>query len=83
MPLATEIEQFCPFRPGKDVNMLGVKPSWFEGPQCPLQVVVGRKNGLDHGVGHPIGLSARHKHLSTGGKGRCRTPPSCGVAYRG
>jgi len=25
MPLATEVEQFCPFRPGKDVNMLGLK----------------------------------------------------------
>jgi hypothetical protein len=25
MPLATEVEQFRPFRPGKDVNMLGVK----------------------------------------------------------
>jgi hypothetical protein len=25
MPLSTEVEQFCPFRPGKDVNMLGIK----------------------------------------------------------
>ena len=28
------------------------------------------QNGLDHGVGHPIRLCARYKHLSTGGQGR-------------
>ncbi|SRR6266540_5674709 len=33
--------------------------------------------GLDHGVGHPSGFWARPKHLSTGGKGRARTPMSC------
>ena len=26
--------------------------------------------GLDHGIGHPIGLYARRKHLSTQGQGR-------------
>jgi hypothetical protein len=35
--------------------------------------------GLDPGVGHPICLCARHKHLSTGGQGCERTPRSCSL----
>ena len=30
--------------------------------------------GLDHGVGDPSSLCARHPHFSTGGKGCSRTP---------
>ena len=36
--------------------------------------------GLDHGVGHSMGLCARRKPLRTRGKGHWRPPPSCRVA---
>jgi hypothetical protein len=39
--------------------------------------------GLAYDVGHPIGLCARQKPLSTGGKRRWRTPRSCRVATCG
>src|SRR5262245_18537386 len=37
--------------------------------------------GLDQGVGHPSCLGTRPKHLSTRGKRRVRTPPSCCKPY--
>src|SRR5262249_45025773 len=39
--------------------------------------------GLAHGVGHPSCLGTRPPHLSTGGKGQVRTPPSGYEATRG
>src|SRR5262245_48287193 len=39
--------------------------------------------GLDQGVGHPRCLGTRPKHLSTRGKRRARTPPSCCIPYIG
>jgi hypothetical protein len=50
---------------------------------CPVPTPDDRLLGLDHGVSHPICLCARQKHLTTGGKGRWRTPLSCRVAKRG
>src|SRR5262249_40185426 len=37
----------------------------------------------DQGVGHPRCLGTRPKHLSTRGKRRARTPPSCCIPYIG
>jgi len=34
----------------------------------PVMVKRVDKEGLDHGVGHPIDLRAKHTHLSMGGK---------------
>jgi hypothetical protein len=39
--------------------------------------------GLAQGVGHPNSLCARHKHLSTRGKRRSRTPTPCCVPNSG
>src|SRR5438552_1041663 len=45
-----------------------------ESQGCRVRIV---RAGIDHGVGHPSCLDTRPKHLSTRGKGRARTPPSC------
>ncbi len=68
---------WCAYPGGTARTNLETRANTEADARAKMLVYLLENHGLDHGVGHPSGVCARHTHLRPGAQGRWRTPLSC------